>query len=101
MASEQNKLDQEKSDKKRSASEYGSRIKSIEAAITKLAYTVSTGHELREIRCGMFFDTPEKGKKSLIRLDTKEVVSVEEMSSTDRQLALPIESEEKINGESE
>lgn len=103
LANEQNKLDQEKTDKKRSSAEFGSRIKAIESNLTKLAYTVSTGYELREVRCGMFFDTPEKGKKSLIRLDTKEVVSVEEMSTIDRQLALPISETvvESVNGQTE
>jgi hypothetical protein len=100
QARKQNTLDQEEIDKKRASSEFANRIKAIKADLSRLAYTVDTGYELREVQCVQFFDRPEKGKKSTIRIDTKEVVSVEDMSPADRQMSLPIEESTNGNGDS-
>lgn len=72
-------------DKKRSNQDYAARIAAVDASQERLAEVVTTGYELREITCGVYLDNPEKGRKTIKRLDTFETVAVEEMTSVDMQ----------------
>ena len=93
LARKQHELDREEEDKKRITNEFSGRIKSIKATLSRIAYIVDSGYELREVRAGLYLDYPAKGKKTVIRLDTGALVKTEEMTDADRQLALPINPE--------
>jgi hypothetical protein len=84
------KLEQIEEDKKRVTSQYGSDIKLVKSTIKQLSHVVTSGYELKDILCGVYYDRPTKGKKSIVRLDTGEVVETEEMNHMERQMVLPI-----------
>ena len=56
-----------------------------ETAVAFTAGLVQNGYEYRTIECRRYFDHPEKGKKSLVRMDTGDVVSTDRMSGDDLQ----------------
>lgn len=56
-----------------------------ETAMAQTASLVQNGYEYRTVDCQRFFDHPEKGKKSLIRMDTGDTVSIDRMSGDDLQ----------------
>lgn len=71
--------------------DFKARITSHEAKITDLAGKVNNGFRIEEVKCEWRFDLPEKGKKSLYRLDTNELVETVEMTGADLQSQLPLE----------
>lgn len=97
-------IDRLEDQKKASASEYKARIEEKSARARRLAGYITTGEEEREIGCTWIyeaagFDTitgqaiyhPEK--KILVRDDTKEVVECKDITSQERQMALPLDPE--------
>jgi hypothetical protein len=90
--------------KKASASSYKAAIDEQSARLKRISGYVSEGWEEREVQCQWMYESsgidtatgesiyhPEK--KALIRLDTKEVVEVRDITNDERQLALPISGE--------
>ncbi len=49
------------------------------------------GHEYRDIEVRIELDTPEVGKKRIIRLDTGEEVAVKPMTDSDRQMVIDLQ----------
>lgn len=70
--------------------DFKARITSHEAKITDLASKVSNGFRIEEVKCEWRLDAPEKGKKSLFRQDTSEVVETVDMTGADLQSQLPL-----------
>lgn len=75
-------LDDEKS---RATKDYGARIKTVENEVAGLSQRVREGYEFRDTECRVLFDTPEPGKKTVIRLDTKQQVSIDQMTTEEKQ----------------
>ncbi len=63
--------------------------------IKRLSDHISNGHEYRNVECRVDLDVPEDGKKSIIRLDTGEVVKVLPMTDMDRQMRLELRTAEE------
>lgn len=68
--------------------DYGNRIDAAQAQADALSDQVRTGFEMRAYVCFWEFDTPAKGKKTLRRKDTGEVVEESEMSMADCQTVM-------------
>lgn len=73
------------SDKKADvAADFKSQEKKLEANIAILSRMISTGEEYRHVNCEWFYDL-KKDKKTLKRLDTNEIIRVDDITSQDRQ----------------
>ncbi|MDD5699114.1 MAG: hypothetical protein PHH77_10905 [Victivallaceae bacterium] len=59
-------------------------IDACNAEINRLGIIVSNGKEMREVECETRYNTPQNGIKSLIRMDTGEVIREQPMSSNER-----------------
>jgi hypothetical protein len=71
--------------KKATTSEYTAKIDLAKAEIDNLSGKVSTGREYRRVEIRVEFNTPRKGKKTIIREDTAAIVREEDMSSDECQ----------------
>ena len=65
-------------------------IESQNSTIARLAQMISVGFEYRDVECRVDLDTPEAGRKTIIRLDTGEEVKVVLMTDQDKQMALEL-----------
>lgn len=72
-------------EKKQSMDAFKNRIGGIESQIADLSQKVETGQEWRDVPCEWRFGQPTKKTKQLVRLDTEEVVSTEDMTADDMQ----------------
>jgi hypothetical protein len=90
LADKSANLNQIEEDKKRASSHYGSEVKAARAELTRLSQLVTSGYEIREVRCEVWFHKPVAGKKTTIRIDTGEIVNTVNMSSMEMQMRLPI-----------
>lgn len=70
--------------KKEAVNDFGVRIKKIDAEVHLLSNNIYSGKETRNVECRMDYDWPA-GKKTLVRLDTGEVVREEVISDFERQ----------------
>ena len=80
-------------DKKRVVSDFSAKLAAVDAEESIAANKIASGYEIRAVECRVLLDAPERGQKTLVRLDTDEVAAVEEMTDADRQLNL-LEAEE-------
>ena len=69
------------------------KAKERECTIRDLARKLCEGWEYRDIPYRQLWNDPEVGKKTVVRLDTGEVVAVEDMADDERQERLPLEAE--------
>lgn len=76
-------ITQAEEEKKASVADATARIKEMRAAASELKDTISRGTEDREVECVWKKNKPEPGMKSLVRLDTKEVVEKQDMNLLD------------------
>jgi hypothetical protein len=90
-ATELNRLEE---DKKRASSHFGAEVKAARGEITRLSQFITSGYELREVRCEVWYHKPKPGLKLTIRTDTEEIVSTGTMNSAEMQMRLPIAEEE-------
>lgn len=67
-------------------------IEAQKSIVARLSGLIGKGFEYRQIKCRVELDTPELGKKRVVRLDTGEEVSVKPMTDTDRQMVLDLQS---------
>lgn len=67
------------------------RIEEQNTLVQRLSEQITVGFEYRDIECRVDLDVPEKGQKTVIRLDTGEVVEVTRMTPDDCQMALELE----------
>ena len=65
-------------------------IEAQNSIVARLSSYINTGYEYRDIECRVELDTPEAGKKRIVRLDTEEEVKVVAMTDADRQLSLEL-----------
>lgn len=56
-----------------------------ENEVSTLSHLVQNGYEYRNIECEVRFDHPDKGKKTMLRMDTGEIVSETKMTGEDLQ----------------
>jgi hypothetical protein len=66
-------------------SEFGELIKEVEGRARALSKAYRSKGENRFVECAILLDAPDKGKKTIVRLDLDRVVKVEEMTDDDRQ----------------
>ncbi len=68
-------------------------IEEQNSIIGRLSQLIGTGFEYRDIEVRIELDTPEAGKKRIIRLDTGEEVSVKNMTDADKQMVLDLQTQ--------
>lgn len=76
--------------KKEIDSDLKSQIEAENSKIQRLADQISMGYEYRNIDCLVELDTPELGKKRIVRVDTGEEVKVVAMIADDKQASLDL-----------
>lgn len=79
------RLGEVESKKKRLADEIKSEASAVQAEIEVLSNRLHSGYDYRDMKCHVRFHDPERGKKTIRRADTDEVVSTESMSEEDWQ----------------
>ncbi len=72
-------------EKKRITASLASDQKDKQASVSAQSSLVSNGYEYRNVNCEIRFHDPEKGKKTLVRLDTGEVVKTSFMDGAEMQ----------------
>jgi len=77
-------------EKKAQAHELAERMDGINKSIKKAFITLQNGYEYRWISCKVLYNDPKPGEKTLVRMDTGEVVRVEDMSFAECQETLPL-----------
>jgi hypothetical protein len=77
-------------EKKAQAHELAERMDGINKSIKKGSITLQNGYEYRWISCKVLYNDPKPGEKTLVRMDTGEVVRVEDMSFAECQETLPL-----------
>ena len=85
LAKENKNLESLENDKKAIVSEFGSKINYSKAIISRLSNNISNGYDYRDIECEIRLHFPEVGRKAIIRLDTGEIVRIDEMSKKEMQ----------------
>lgn len=91
LADANTKADQIDSDKKRVMSDFKSKVDDQHGKIERLSDCISTGYEVKAIRCGTFLNDPEAGRKAIRRLDTNESIRFEDMTSDEMQQPLGLD----------
>lgn len=71
----------------------GSEIAEAESTVNGLSNKVVDGYEYRNIDCEVRFDVPRRGMKTIVRLDTSEIVAEKRMSDEENQMVLKFEQE--------
>lgn len=89
-----NRKKQLEDDLKTTKSQFKHRIDSVDAEINKDTQRLSTGHEMRDIECEVFYDW-EKDERTVIRTDTGEEVEKKRIPEEDRQMRIDEQEEEK------
>ena len=84
-------LAQQEEEAKAVAKQLKAKCEQTAAKVSENSTKISSGYEYRSVRCLVKYDTPKTGQKTIIRLDTGEVVEVAEMSMAESQLGLPLE----------
>ena len=73
--------------KKSVTAELAADVKRHQDEVSNQSQLVSNGYEYRDIKCEIQYHVPEKGKKTIIRIDTGEIVRVAFMTGQDMQEA--------------
>lgn len=77
-------------DKKRVMSDFKAKLDAKQADITIASNKIATGYENRNVECEAHMNTPEPGKKTVYRTDTKAKVCVEDMNEQELNPELPL-----------
>lgn len=78
-------------EKKRMNDSLKDRMGGLQAKADSLRTLVETGQEFREVECETRLGVPDDKHKQIVRIDTGEVVSTEEMTDDDKQLDMQFE----------
>lgn len=97
QARKQKELVELEEEKKSVSSQYKARIDEIKATLNKLSNQVVDGFELREVDCEVRYHQPERGRKTIIRLDTGKVHAFEKMEAHEYNLFNQPEDEDTTN----
>ena len=73
--------------------ELGGQIAIKKAEVARLSTLVNNGYEYRNIECRWVLDAPERGRKTLFRVDTGEEVRSARMDDDDRQISMEFDRE--------
>lgn len=76
-------------------------IEEQNSIIGRLSQLIGTGFEYRDIDVRVELDTPEKGTKRIIRIDTGEEVAVKFMTESDKQMAFDLQTEAEAAAQKE
>lgn len=79
--------------KKEIDSDLKGQIEAENSKIQRLSEQIGMGYEYRNIACIVELDTPELGKKRIVREDTGEEVKVVAMTPEDKQASLNLQAE--------
>lgn len=90
LAQSSQKLETIAEDKKAAMAQFKADQSAAEAKIASLSQQIANGYRLDQVRCEWLMDSPEPGKKQLVRMDTKEVVETLDMIDADKQGDLPL-----------
>lgn len=74
-------------------------IEAENSTIARLSNMIATGFEYRDIEVRIELDTPEPGKKRIVRLDTGEEVAVKAMTESEKQMSLDLQSKAEADEE--
>lgn len=77
--------DRVEEEKKSASSVYTDQLKALRGEMRQLAGQIRKKGVERPVDCAVQFHTPDVGNKTIIRLDTGEMVKVEPMSAEERQ----------------
>jgi len=77
--------------KKSVTAELAADVKRHQDEVSNQSQLVSNGYEYRDIKCEIQYHVPEKGKKTIVRLDNGEVVRVAFMTGLEMQEAFQFE----------
>ena len=80
------KINNLEAEKKEVVADYGKRIASRKQELTELSDQLKQGFTLEMVKCFWKNDTPAEGQKSLIRMDSMEVVQVAPMQLFDANI---------------
>lgn len=83
-------LQELKEQKRNVVAEFGELIKEVEGRARALSKAYRSKGENRFVECAVLLDTPERGKKTIVRMDLNQPVKVEDMTDEDRQSELPL-----------
>lgn len=75
--------------KKAQDAEYKEQLEGLNLAIKRLSRKLTSGHEMRNVPCKWILEDPTPKEKTLVRLDTGEIVRVIPMQDRDFQETLP------------
>ena len=73
-------------EKKAVMSQYKAKLDESQAQINKLSGLVTDGFEMREVECEAHYHKPERGKKTIIRLDLNKTMAIEQMQDYEYNL---------------
>ena len=68
----------------------------VEATIGMLSRNLANGFVMRNIECVIKYDDPNIGEVSIYRTDTGELVKTRAMNDQERQLDLPLDTQEQV-----
>lgn len=85
LAEAANKKAQLESDKKRVVADFGAQLAKVDSEISSLSTNISSGYDLRMVKCFIEFNSPCIGKKTVYRGDTGITVEVLEMTKDEMQ----------------
>ena len=77
-------------DQKRVVSDFKAQAAKADSEIGSLSQNISSGYDLRMVKCSVDYNSPCLGKKTITRLDTFETVEVLEMTQDEMQEELPL-----------
>lgn len=80
-----------KSEQKRIAAEMSAKIKGKELDVQLLTAKIQERSEYRDIDCAEHLDTPIPGRKTIVRIDTGEHITIEDMTAAEMQRNLEME----------
>lgn len=76
--------------KKEVADDFKAQVTKLEAEISILSRTIGNGYEYRDVECYWVYDWP-RGKKSLMRTDTSEIVQSTNIEEHEKQNRLNLD----------
>lgn len=97
LAAANNTRDELEQQKKQVDSQLKADIEVQNSTIGRLSRLIGSGWEMRNVEVRIELDTPEPGKKRVVRIDTGEEVAVKAMTDRDRQMVLDLQSAAEVD----
>ena len=79
--------------RKMAMSQFKAEIDACVAKANIVAEHIRTGRQMRMVKCDIRYDDPSRGMKSIVRIDTGEVVKIMDMEPVEMQGELLLEEE--------